>query len=90
VKPGSSLAATDLKRDKDVVEKYLWVNPDRKNSTEGRVGPVFWPERRAGIEVLHSTKDVAAALRECVIHFASRIHMHLTFSVLILNWHSRS
>lgn len=65
VKPGSALAS-DFKREgekKEVGEKYMWVNPNRKDKT----GPSSWPERRAGIEVLHSTKDVAAALREWVI-----------------------
>ena len=70
VKPGGALV-TGLKTDaerrlaeiKDTAEKYLWVNPNRKNKT----GAGTWPERRVGIELLHSTINVAAALREWVI-----------------------
>ena len=56
----------DLRREgelkKDMGDKYMWVNPNRKKK-EG--DPAYsWPERRAGIEVLNSTKDIAAALRE--------------------------
>lgn len=65
VRPGGSLA-TDPRREaerKELEEKYIWVNPNRKNTT----GALSWPERRAGIEILNSTKDVATALREWVI-----------------------
>lgn len=68
VKPGLSFSSrgesrreSELKKEVSP-DKYTWVNPNRKHK-EG--SPLYsWPERRASIEVLHSSKDVPAALRE--------------------------
>ena len=78
VRPGLSLA-TDPSRiaeRKEFEEKYTWVNPNRKSTTGG----ASWAERRAGIEMLNSTRDVATALLEWVISLPVMISSLAIFS----------